>query len=138
VRALLTAETTKFQYTHGAKNPDAISPDSYTFDQHFLDHPRNGDIQLDLFYDYRSNVARYDEWRSYFRKHQPPMLIVWGRNDPFFAVEGARSFQRDLPKAELHLLDGGHFALEEHSQAIADHMARFLGAAAERSRGAKS
>ena len=126
VRDLLTAQTTRFQYTHGAKEPSKISPDSYTFDQLFLDRPGNDAIQLDLFHNYPSNVALYDEWHAYFRKHQPPMLIVWGQNDPFFTVEGARAFQRDLPKAELHLLDGGHFALEEHSDVVAGHMKRFL------------
>ena len=112
-RELLTAETTKFQYTHGAKNPSRISPDSYTFDQLFLDRPGNEEIQLDLFYDYTSNVALYDQWHGYFRTKQPRMLIVWGQNDTFFAVEGAKAFLRDLPKAELHFLDAGHFALEE-------------------------
>ena len=126
VRDLLTAQTTRFQYTHGAKEPSKISPDSYTFDQLFLDRPGNDAIQLDLFHNYPSNVALYDEWHAYFRKHQPPMLIVWGQNDPFFTVDGARAFQRDLPKAELHLLDGGHFVLEEHSDVVAGHMKRFL------------
>ena len=126
VRSLLTIETTKFQYTHGANEPSLVSPDSWTFDQHFLDRPGNDGIQLDLFYNYPSNVALYDQWHEYFRKRQPRMLILWGQNDPFFTVEGAQAFQRDLPKAELHLLAGGHFALEEHSQSIADKMTRFL------------
>lgn len=126
VRALLTIDTTKFQYTHGAKDVSRVSPDSWTFDQHFLDRPGNDAIQLDLLHNYPSNVALYDEWHAYFRQHQPRMLIVWGQNDPFFTVDGAKAFQRDLPKAELHLLDGGHFALEEFSQEIADHMTRFL------------
>jgi pimeloyl-ACP methyl ester carboxylesterase len=126
VRSLLTLETTRFQYTHGAQDPTRISPDSYTIDQHFLDRPGNDAIQLDLFYDYASNLARYDEWHAYFRSHQPRMLIVWGRNDPFFTVEGAQAYLRDLPNAELHLLDTGHFALEEESQVIADHIARFI------------
>ena len=126
VRDLLTAQTTRFQYTHGAKEPSKISPDSYTFDQLFLDRPGNDAIQLDLFHNYPSNVALYDEWHAYFRKHQPPMLIVWGQNDLFFTVEGARAFQCDLSKAELHLLDGGHFVLEEHSDVVAGHMKRFL------------
>jgi pimeloyl-ACP methyl ester carboxylesterase len=129
VRSLLTAETTKFQYTHGAKDAGNISPDSWTFDQHFLDRPGNDAIQLDLFHNYTSNVALYDEWHAFFRKHQPRTLIVWGKNDPFFTVEGAKAFQRDLPKAELHLLEGGHFALEEHSQPIAEHITRFLNVA---------
>ncbi|HYL73527.1 MAG TPA: alpha/beta fold hydrolase [Bryobacteraceae bacterium] len=127
VRALLTAETTRFQYTHGAKNPEAISPDSYTVDQHFLDEPGNDAIQLDLLHNYPSNVGLYDEWHRYFRERQPRTLIVWGKNDPFFTVAGAKAFLTDLPKAELHLLDAGHFALEEYSQSIADHITRFLG-----------
>ncbi len=126
VRAFLTAETTKFQYTHGVKDVTKISPDSYTFDQLFLDRPGNDAVQLALFYNYASNVALYPEWQGYFRKHQPPTLIVWGMNDPFFTVEGAKAFQRDLPKAELHLLDTGHFALEEESEIIAAHIRRFL------------
>jgi pimeloyl-ACP methyl ester carboxylesterase len=126
IRSLLTAETTRFQYTHGAHDPGRVSPDSYTFDQHFLDRPGNDAIQLDLLYDYSSNVAVYHEWQTYFRERQPRTLIVWGQHDPFFTAEGAKAFQRDLPKAELHLLDGGHFALEEHSQTIADYITGFL------------
>lgn len=127
VRALLAAETTKFQYTHGAKDIAKVSPDSYTFDQFFLDRPGNDAVQLDLFYNYRSNVALYPEWQAYFRKHQPPTLLVWGANDPFFTVEGARAYQKDLPTAELHLLDTGHFALEEEGVFIADRIREFLG-----------
>jgi len=127
VRALLTAETTKFQYTQGAKNPAAISPDSYTFDQHFLDRPGNDAIQLDLFHDYPSNVSLYGEWHEYFRTYQPKTLIVWGQNDPFFTVDGAKAFLHDLPKAELHFLETGHFALEEESHFIADRICAFFG-----------
>lgn len=126
VRALLAAETTKFQYTHGVKDIAKISPDSYTFDQFFLDRPGNDAVQLDLFYNYKSNVALYPEWQAYFRKHQPPTLLVWGANDPFFTVEGAKAYQKDLPSAELHLLDTGHFALEEESSTIASYIRRFL------------
>ena len=129
VRALLTAETTRFQYTHGAKSPEKISPDSYAFDQHFLDLPGNDAIQLDLFHDYPANVALYDEWHQYFRDKQPRTLIVWGQNDPFFTVDGAKAFLTDLPKAELHLLDAGHFALEEEVDLIADRIREFLGRA---------
>lgn len=129
VRALLTAETTRFQYSHGAKSVESISPDSYTFDQHFLDQPGSGAIQLDLFHDYPSNVALYEEWHRYFRDRQPRTLIVWGQNDPFFTVDGARAFLRDLPNAELHLLDAGHFALEEQSAFVADRIRDFLGRA---------
>jgi len=129
VRALLTAETTRFQYTHGARNPEKISPDSYTFDQYFLDRPGNDAVQLDLFHDYPSNVALYGEWHEYFRQKQPRTLIVWGQNDPFFTVEGAKAFLTDLPNAELHLLDAGHFALEEEGGFIADRIREFLGRA---------
>jgi pimeloyl-ACP methyl ester carboxylesterase len=125
-QALLTAETTQFQYTHGAKDPKSISPDSYTFDQHFLDRPGNDAIQLDLFHNYPSNLALYDEWHQYFRDKQPRTLIVWGQNDPFFTVEGAKAFLTDLPKAELHLLDTGHFALEEKGVYIADRILEFF------------
>lgn len=127
VRALLTAEITQFQYTHGAKNLTNISPDSYTFDQYFLDRPGNDAIQLDLFHNYPSNVALYDEWHQYFRDKQPRTLIAWGQNDPFFTVEGAKAFLTDLPNAELHLLDAGHFALEEEGVFIADRIREFLG-----------
>ena len=125
-RALLKKETTVFQYTHGAKNPAAVSPDGYTFDQMLLDRPGNDAIQLDLFYNYTSNVALYEAWHEYFRKHQPRTLIVWGQNDPFFIVPGAKAFLRDLPKAELHLIDGGHFLLEEHSEFVAEKIIDFL------------
>ncbi len=106
VRGLLAAETTRFQYLHGAKNPEAVSPDAWTFDQMFLDRPGNDTIQLDLFYDYASNLTLYDEWHAYFGRHRPRTLIVWGQNDPFFTPEGAKAFLRDLPDAELHLLEG--------------------------------
>jgi pimeloyl-ACP methyl ester carboxylesterase len=125
-RSLLTKQTTTFQYTHGAKNPEAISPDSYTFDQALLDRPGNDAIQLDLFHDYTSNIALYDSWHEYFRTSQPPTLIVWGQNDPFFTVPGAKAFLNDLPNAELHLIDGGHFLLEEHSEFVAGKMIHFL------------
>ena len=126
VRALLTIETTAFQYTHGVKNIKQVSPDNWTFDQMFLDRPGNDAIQLDLLYDYQSNLGRYDGWHEYFRKSQPPMIILWGKNDPFFTVEGARAYQRDLPKAELILLDTGHFALEEEGDFIAERIKALL------------
>jgi pimeloyl-ACP methyl ester carboxylesterase len=126
-RGLLAASTTVFQYTHGAANREAVSPDSYTFDQHFLDRPGNDAIQLDLFHNYPSNVALYDRWHQYFREKQPRTLIVWGENDPFFTVQGAKAFLKDLPKAELHLLNAGHFALEEQSSFIAARIREFLG-----------
>jgi pimeloyl-ACP methyl ester carboxylesterase len=98
-----------FQYTYGAKNPKQISPDNWTFDQIFRDRPGNDAIQLDLLHDYNSKLALYDGWHEYFRTSQPRTLILWRKNDPFFTVEGAKAYQRDLPKAELHLLDTGPF-----------------------------
>ena len=127
VRALLTKEMTIFQYTHGVTDPQRISPDSYTVDQFFLDRPGNAEVQLDLLYDYQSNLALYDRWHEYFRNRQPRMLILWGKNDPFFTVEGAKAYQKDIPKAELHLIDTGHFALEDVSSFIAERMRKFLG-----------
>jgi pimeloyl-ACP methyl ester carboxylesterase len=127
VRGLLTKEMTIFQYTHGVKDPQRISPDAYALDQLFLDRPGNDAIQLDLLYNYQSNIALYDGWHEYFRKRQPRMLIVWGKNDPFFTVEGAKAYQRDLPNAKLHLIDTGHFALEDSSNFIAERIREFLG-----------
>lgn len=126
VRNLLTKETTIFQYTHGVEDPALISPDAYTVDQFFLDRPGNDAIQLDLLHDYQSNVGLYDRWHEYFRVKQPRMLIVWGINDPFFTVEGAKAYQRDLPHAELHLINTGHFALEDSADFIAERMKQFL------------
>jgi pimeloyl-ACP methyl ester carboxylesterase len=126
VRELLKQQMTIFQYTHGVADADRVSPDSYTLDQFFLDRPGNDAIQLDLLHNYQSNLAQYDRWHEYFRNSQPKMLIVWGKNDPFFTVEGAKAYQRDLPKAVLHLLDTGHFALEDSSDFIAERMREFL------------
>jgi pimeloyl-ACP methyl ester carboxylesterase len=126
VRALLTLPTTTFQYTHGVKDPSRISPDAYTMDQHFLDRPGNDAIQLNLLHDYQGNLRHYDEWHSFFRNKQPKTLIVWGRNDPFFTVEGAEAYLRDIPKAELHLLDTGHFALEDSVDFIARKIVGFF------------
>ena len=126
-RTLLTKETTFFQYTHGAKNVAAVSPDSYSFDQALLDRPGNDAIQLALLHNYPSNIALYDTWHEYFCNRQPRTLIVWGQNDPFFTVPGAKAFLTDLPKAELHLIDGGHFLLEEHSKFVAAKIIGFLG-----------
>jgi pimeloyl-ACP methyl ester carboxylesterase len=124
VRELLKKETTIFQYTHGTKDVSRISPDSYTVDQLFLDRPGNDVIQLSLLHNYQSNLALYDGWHEFFRNKQPKTLIVWGKNDPFFTVEGAQGYLRDIPKAELHLLDTGHFALEDSSEFIAQQIIR--------------
>jgi pimeloyl-ACP methyl ester carboxylesterase len=126
VRELLKKETTVFQYTHGVKDPSRINPDSYTVDQLFLDRPGNDAIQLDLLHNYQSNLARYDGWHDFFRSKQPKTLIVWGKNDPFFTVEGAQAYLRDIPKADLHLLDTGHFALEDSSEFIAQQIVKFF------------
>jgi len=126
VRALLTLETTKFQYMHGAKDPSKISPDTYTFDQTLLDRPGNNAIQLNLLHNYQSNPPKYEGWHEFFRNSQPRMLIVWGRNDPFFTVEGAEAYLKDLPNAQLYFLETGHFALEEELDFIADKMNEVL------------
>jgi pimeloyl-ACP methyl ester carboxylesterase len=126
VRELLKKETTIFQYTHGVRDVSRISPDSYTMDQLFLDRPGNDAVQLNLFHNYQSNLALYDDWHEFFRSKQPKTLIVWGKNDPFFTVEGAQAYLRDIPKAELHLLDTGHFALEDSCEFIAQQILRFF------------
>lgn len=112
-RNFLKAETTKFQYVAGAKNAAALNPDAWTLDQALLDRPGNDTIQLALLVDYRSNVAKYEEWQRYLRTQQPKTLVVWGKGDPFFTVAGAEAFRRDLKQVEVHYFDAGHFALEE-------------------------
>ena len=124
VRDLLKNETTIFQYTHGVKDVSRISPDSYTLDQLFLDRPGNDAIQLNLLHNYQSNLALYDSWHEFFRNRQPKMLILWGKNDPFFTVEGAQAYLRDIPNAKLHLLDTGHFALEDSCDFIAQQIVK--------------
>jgi pimeloyl-ACP methyl ester carboxylesterase len=127
LRKFLVLEATKWQYTHGVRNVEAISPDLWVADQYRLDRPGNQEIQLRLFYNYRSNLLLYPTWQAYFRTHQPPTLVVWGKNDHIFPPEGALPYQRDLTQIEVHLLDTGHFALEEDGAVIADHIRRFLG-----------
>jgi pimeloyl-ACP methyl ester carboxylesterase len=127
VRELLTKQTTIFQYTHGVKDVSRINPDSYTVDQIFLDRPGNDAIQLNLLHNYQSNLGHYNEWHEFFRSKQPKTLIVWGKNDPFFTVEGAKAYLRDIPKADLHLLDTGHFALEDSADFIAQQIVNSLG-----------
>ncbi len=127
LRGLLTLETTKFQYLDGVPNTTLVSPDTWTHDQALLDRLGNNEIQLDLFLDYRENVARYPVFHEYFRKYQPPTLITWGKNDFIFPAEGAFAFLQDLPDAELHLLNTGHFALETHGAEIAKLIRKFLG-----------
>lgn len=126
VRGILKPEITKFQYVHGAKNLNRVSPDAWTHDQALLDRPGNTEIQLELFADYVSNIKAYPRWHEYLRKHQPPMLVVWGKNDPYFTVKNIDGFRRDLKEPEIHLLDGGHFALEEYTDEIARHITQFF------------
>ena len=127
LRFLTTLEATKFQYTDGVPDLTLVSPDTWTVDQSFLDRPGNAEIQLDLFYDYRTNVVLYPVWQAYFRERRPPMLVVWGKNDQIFVVAGAEAFKRDLPSAEVYLLDTGHFALETHGTEISHLIRDFLG-----------
>jgi pimeloyl-ACP methyl ester carboxylesterase len=123
-RAMLALEYTKFGYLEGARDPETISPDTWTLDQHYLDlRPQP---QIDLSLDYHSNVAKYPEWQAYLREHQPPTLIAWGRGDPFFLEPGAKAYLRDLPDAQLHLFDTGHFALEENLDEIAALIRAFI------------
>ena len=122
----ITRDGVKWQYTHGVRNEAAISPDNWNVDLQHLSLEGNPQIQLQLFFDYQNNVPYYPEWQAYFRKHQPPTLIVWGKNDYIFPAEGAYPYQRDLENLEFHLLDTGHFALEEDGQLIAAHIRKFL------------
>lgn len=122
----ISPEGVKWQYTHGVRNEQTISPDNWNVDLRHLTREGNPEIQLALFYDYQNNVPHYPEWQGYFRKHQPPALIVWGKNDYIFPAEGAYPYQRDLKNLEFHLLDTGHFALEEDGRMIADTMRKFL------------
>lgn len=126
IRQLLTLDGTRSQYLGGVADPALVSPDGWTLDQHYLDLPGRTQAQLALAYDYHSNVAAYPEWQSWLRRHTPPTLIVWGANDMFFPAPGARAYLADLPDAELHLLDTGHFALETHLREIAPLIADFL------------
>jgi pimeloyl-ACP methyl ester carboxylesterase len=126
IRDLLTLQATRDQYLHGAADPESIAPDGWTLDQHFLDLPGRKEIQVDLAFDYHRNVERYPEWQAWLREHRPPTLVVWGRNDPFFLEAGAHAFRDDVPDAEVHVLDTGHFALEERLDTIAPLIESFL------------
>jgi pimeloyl-ACP methyl ester carboxylesterase len=123
---ILTLEGTRWQYTHGVMNPESVPPESYTLDTALLERPGNQDIQLDLFLDYASNVKLYPKFQEYFRKSRPPLLAIWGRNDPFFIPSGAEAFRKDLPNAKVEFLDTGHFAIETHAEEIATAMKSFL------------
>jgi pimeloyl-ACP methyl ester carboxylesterase len=125
-KAILNLEGTRWQYTHGVANPESIAPESYTLDVALLERPGNKEIQLDLFLDYASNVKLYPKFQEYFRKSRPPLLAIWGKNDPFFIPAGAEAFRKDLPDARIQFLDTGHFATETHVVEIASAMEDFL------------
>ena len=122
----LNIDTIKWQYTHGVRDTTLVSPDNWLHDFALLNRPGNREIQLDLFLSYGSNPPLYPKWQEYFRVHQPRALIVWGKNDQIFPAEGAYPYRRDLKNVELHLLDTGHFALEDHGPAIAERILAFM------------
>jgi pimeloyl-ACP methyl ester carboxylesterase len=123
---ILTLEGTRWQYTHGVQDPESVAPESYTLDAALLERPGTKEIQLDLFLNYASNVKLYPKFQEYFRKSKPPLLAIWGKNDPFFLPAGANAYLKDLPAAKVQLLDTGHFALETHVVEIAAAMKEFL------------
>jgi pimeloyl-ACP methyl ester carboxylesterase len=123
---ILNFEGTRWQYTHGVANPESVMPESYTLDAALLERPGNKEIQLDLFLDYASNVKLYPKFQEYFRKSKPPLLAIWGKNDPFFIPAGADAFRNDIPDAEIRFLDTGHFAIETHFVEIAAAIKEFL------------
>jgi pimeloyl-ACP methyl ester carboxylesterase len=126
LRAFLTPETTRWQYTHGVADPSTVSPDGQNLDNYYLARPGADEIQLDLFGDYKSNVTLYPSFQKYFRTHKPRFLAVWGKNDPFFLPAGAEAFRRDIPNAHVRFFDTGHFALETHCSEIASAIREFL------------
>jgi pimeloyl-ACP methyl ester carboxylesterase len=127
LREFLTPQTTNWQYTHGVPDPTLVSPDGQNLDNYYLARPGVDEIQLDLFGDYKSNVALYPAFQDYFRTHKPPFLAGWGKNDPFFLPPGAEAFKRDIPDAKVRFFDTGHFALETHHAEIAKAIRDFLG-----------
>jgi pimeloyl-ACP methyl ester carboxylesterase len=137
LREFLTPDATKWQYTHGVKDEELVAPEVYVLDSTLLARPGNDEIQLDLFLDYASNVALYPKFQEYFRKNRPPLLAVWGKNDPFFLPPGAEAFKRDNPSAEVHFYDTGHFALETHTDEIVSAIRDFLGRKLARQASAK-
>jgi pimeloyl-ACP methyl ester carboxylesterase len=126
LRTFLSPETTIWQYTHGVADASVVSPDGYSLDNFYLGRPGADEVQLDLFGDYKNNVAMYPEFQAYFRKYRPPFLAAWGKNDPFFLPAGAEAFRRDIPDAQVRFFDTGHFALETHCDEIATVIRDFL------------
>jgi pimeloyl-ACP methyl ester carboxylesterase len=137
LRDFLTPDATKSQYLYGVQDQTLVAPESYSLDSALLARPGNDEIQLDLFLDYASNVALYPKFQEYFRTKQPPLLAVWGKSDPFFLPAGAEAFKRDIPNAEVHFYDTGHFALETHAEEIAKAIQDFLGRKLARQASAK-
>jgi pimeloyl-ACP methyl ester carboxylesterase len=131
-KSVLTAGGTRWQYTYGVRDPESVPPESYTLDTALLERPGNKEIQLDLFLDYASNVKLYPKFQEYFRKSKPPLLAIWGKNDPFFIPAGAEAFRKDLPNAQVQFLETGHFAIETHVVEIAAAMKEFLNASGVR------
>jgi pimeloyl-ACP methyl ester carboxylesterase len=127
LRGFLEMDATKWQFTHGTQNPEAINPDNFWHVQYLLDRPGNQEVQLEMFLDYGTNVAEYPKWQALFREHQTPTLLMWGKNDHIFPTDGAHPYKRDLNNLEFHLLDTGHFALEEYGNEIAGRMIEFMG-----------
>jgi pimeloyl-ACP methyl ester carboxylesterase len=126
LRGFLAPQTTLFQYTHGVSDPALVSPDGRNLDDFYLARPGNDEIQLDLLGDYKTNVALYGDIQTYLRDKRPPLLAIWGQNDPFFIPPGAEAFKRDVPEAEVRFVDSGHFALETHAGEIGAAMRDFL------------
>jgi len=126
LRAFLAPQTTRWQYTHGVSDETMVSPDGIALDNFYLARPGADEVQLDLFGDYKSNVALYPAFQDYFRKHKPRLLAVWGKNDPFFLPPGAEAFKRDIPSADVRFFDTGHFALETHAEPIAAAIREFV------------
>jgi pimeloyl-ACP methyl ester carboxylesterase len=126
LRMFLAPETTVWQYTHGVPDPGKVSPDGYSLDNFYLARPGADEVQLDLFGDYKSNVALYPAFQEYFRAHKPRFLAIWGKNDPFFLPPGAEAFKRDIPQATVRFLDTGHFALETHAPDVAEAIKKLL------------
>lgn len=128
IRWLTTMKATRWQYENGVKKSDLVKvgPDGWQYDQSLMNRPDNSDVQLDIFYDYRTNLPLYPKWQEAFRKYKPSLLAVWGKNDEIFVPPGAKAYRRDLPHAEIHLLDAGHFALETHGKEIATLITDFL------------
>jgi pimeloyl-ACP methyl ester carboxylesterase len=127
LRQFVGFEGTRFQYEHGTTDPAKVAPEAYWLDAALLQREGNTEIQLDLFLDYANNLKLYPSFQEYFRKHQPPLLAVWGKNDPFFIPAGAKAYQRDIPAAKVVLYDTGHFALETHVEEISSEIWAFLG-----------